>query len=562
MTADSTNRTNPSPDQTQTEVERLRAQVADLERIVRQQQDEIDDLNGQLDAYNTLAHHFPNGIVALFDRDLRYTVFDGQGVSEGGPQPEDMIGKRLRDVFPPDVYERDEPLLRATLAGDETYSEVQYGDRYHEVRTAPVFDANGDITGGLVMTQEITARKRAEIALRERERFIQRVADTVPGLLYVYDVIDERNTYVNRELTRMLGYSAEQVQRMGDQFLISTIHPDDWPRVVVANGRAAALHDGEVTELEYRIRRGDGSWCHLYSWETPFEREPDGTLRSRLGIALDMTERKAAEAELVRYRERLEDLVEQRTAALRAANQHLRVLGRAKDEFVTNVSHELRTPITNLVLRQHVLANRPDEVTQHLPVIRRETARLKHLVENLLILSRLDQDRQQWRPVALDLNRLVRQYVDDRRALAEQQGIQLALQLDAVLPPAHADPDLIEQVLGILLTNALSYTPAGGTVQVRTGTRLVVARGEELVGFSVIDDGPGLAPDDQPHVFERFFRGDAGKQSGLPGTGLGLAIAHEIVTRHNGLIDARNVTEPGTGAEFRVLLPLHGDPHG
>jgi signal transduction histidine kinase len=109
-------------------------------------------------------------------------------------------------------------------------------------------------------------------------------------------------------------------------------------------------------------------------------------------------------------------------------------------------------------------------------------------------------------------------------------------------------------VLSILLVNALTYTPKGGTVTVRVhpGT---TDNGVRWRGFSVIDSGPGIPPDELPQIFERFFRGKAALEAATSGTGLGLSIAQEIVERHQGQIKAENNGPPGTGARFTVLLP-------
>jgi signal transduction histidine kinase len=117
----------------------------------------------------------------------------------------------------------------------------------------------------------------------------------------------------------------------------------------------------------------------------------------------------------------------------------------------------------------------------------------------------------------------------------------------------QADEGLIGQVLSILLTNAFNYTPADG--QVTVSTHSYQSDGKQWAGFRVSDTGPGIAPEDQRHIFERFYRGEAGHASGVPGTGLGLAIAHEIVARHQGRIEVTSDGVPGNGTTFTVWLP-------
>ncbi|MBN1679450.1 MAG: PAS domain-containing protein [Anaerolineae bacterium] len=265
----------------------------------------------------------------------------------------------------------------------------------------------------------------------------------------------------------------------------------------------------------------------------------------------------------VTERQNIEDTLRQRTVEsaatnreLEAANERLRVLSRIKDEFVTNVSHELRTPITNLKLRYHLLTAQPERLNDHLPVIRRETNRLADLIEGLLTLSRLDQDRVPFHRCPVDLNTLVQEYVSDRSALAGERGLSMTLECAPALPVVQADHRLIGQVVSILLTNALNYTPSGGHVSVRTYTQCI--NGQQWAAFCVQDTGPGITPDEQARLFTRFFRGKIGLESGVSGTGLGLAIAHEIVTQHKGRIRAESDGTPGSGAIFHVWLP--GEP--
>ena len=123
-----------------------------------------------------------------------------------------------------------------------------------------------------------------------------------------------------------------------------------------------------------------------------------------------------------------------------------------------------------------------------------------------------------------------------------------------------ADEGLLGQVLGSLLTNALNYSPQGSAITVGTSTRQ--QSGMSWVGISVSDNGDGITPDEMTHLFERFYRGVAGRESGQPGTGLGLSIVHEIVERHGGQVEVESEGLPSKGATFHVWLPVEEDLHG
>lgn len=261
---------------------------------------------------------------------------------------------------------------------------------------------------------------------------------------------------------------------------------------------------------------------------------------------------------LVSQQAELEGRVTERTAELEQANRHLEALSRVKDEFVANVSHELRTPITSIKLHHELLRRDPGRSRVFLERLDRETKRLEQIVEALLQISRLDQRQFDIQPEPCDLNVLVQQMMEDRIALGRQKCLVISVDTGDALPCAQADPAQTGQVLSILLTNALNYTPSGGQVALRTGQREM--GGRRFVGFSVSDTGPGIPPDERARLFERFFRGQAGRNSGVAGTGLGLAIARKIVDLQGGHIEVASDGQSGQGATFRVWLPVANDP--
>lgn len=284
---------------------------------------------------------------------------------------------------------------------------------------------------------------------------------------------------------------------------------------------------------------------------TPNTLEIAREIANQVAIAIQQTRLRT---QIQRHAEELELRVDARTAELTVANQRLQELSRVKDEFVSNVSHELRTPLTNFRLYLQLLERRPENYDRYIDTLSNETERLTSMIDSLLMLSRLDQDRTPFHRAPVDLNALTDAFVSDRIMLAQQRGITLSLTPAPEMPPIEADYNLLSQALGILLTNAIHYTPAGGSVTVGTFTQ---TRAERLcAGFSVQDTGPGIPPDEQPQLFSRFFRGTAGLESGVSGTGLGLAIARTIIDRHHGGIDVQSPGIPGQGATFTVWLPV------
>jgi diguanylate cyclase (GGDEF)-like protein/PAS domain S-box-containing protein len=173
-----------------------------------------------------------------------------------------------------------------------------------------VFDDQDQLIEIHSVGRDITLLKETEQKLRESQRFIERIAETTPSLLYIYDHIEQRNIYANRSVAEMLGYSRSEIQVMGDQLLTIISHPDDFPKVMTAMQQIKAAQDGEVIELEYRVRDAGGEWHWLLSRDIIFNRTEDGQVWQTLGTAQDITDRKNVELEVRRIQRFLTSIIE------------------------------------------------------------------------------------------------------------------------------------------------------------------------------------------------------------------------------------------------------------
>jgi signal transduction histidine kinase len=230
--------------------------------------------------------------------------------------------------------------------------------------------------------------------------------------------------------------------------------------------------------------------------------------------------------------------------------------------FVADASHELRTPLTTIrgfaELYRQGAARDPAELDRLMRRIEDQAARMGLLVEDLLLLARLDQQRPLDRD-PVDLLALAAEAVNDAHAVAPDRQIELVLGTgDGDVGTALVvlgDDQRLRQVLANLVNNALTHTPAGSPVEVRVGTAPLDGRPGAAV--EVVDHGPGLTPEQTERVFERFFRADPARSSAAGGTGLGLSIVAALVAVHGGTVQVDSV--PGRGARFRVVLPLAPD---
>jgi two-component system OmpR family sensor kinase len=227
-------------------------------------------------------------------------------------------------------------------------------------------------------------------------------------------------------------------------------------------------------------------------------------------------------------------------------------------QFVADASHELRTPLTSIrgfaELHRQGAVTDPGELSRLLGRIEDEAKRMGLLVDDLLLLARLDQQRPVERaPVALD--DVAAAAVEAARVAAPERALELEVMVDDDRLVVDGDEARLHQVIANLLDNALAYSPAGTPVTVRVGrTRRHDA---DRASVEVIDQGPGLTPAQAERVFERFYRVDAARSRARGGTGLGLSIVAAIVAAHGGTVEVDSA--PGAGATFRVLLPAAGD---
>ncbi|WP_320067499.1 sensor histidine kinase [Micromonospora sp. RTGN7] len=245
-------------------------------------------------------------------------------------------------------------------------------------------------------------------------------------------------------------------------------------------------------------------------------------------------------------------------AAAQASETRARRSEERMRQFVADASHELRTPLTTIrgfaELYRQGAARAPEETAGLLRRIEDEAARMGLLVEDLLLLARLDRERPlSLAPVELPL--LAGDAMQAARVVAPDRRIELEVEPGSGQLVVLGDDARLRQVIGNLMTNALTHTPPDASVTLRLRTEP-----GNLAVVEVADTGPGLSPEQAERVFERFYRTDAARSrraGGVTGTGLGLAIVAALVAAHHGSVEA--VETPSGGATFRVRLPLLPD---
>ena len=383
----------------------------------------------------------------------------------------------------------------------------------------------------LGMAYDITERKQAEAELRASEARLREsearfgaAFQASPAFLGVFRMSDEKYVLVNDAYVNWLGYSRQDI--LGRTCVELGLWEDGEERDLVLKDMRAL---GSIRQRECRWKNRAGErFTILLSAETIKLNDAPHVL----SMALDITQRKSAEEELVKTLE------------------HEKELSQLKSNFVSMVSHEFSTPLgiiqsSSELLRDFYQKMQPDERNEQLESITRNTRRMAGMMEEVLVLSRLDAGKLEFQPAALDLNLFCRRVVDEILSATNRRCV-IALSLDSIPPTAQADERLLGHIFTNLLSNAAKYSEPKATVHFE-----VKRDGPEVVCV-VRDQGIGISEDDQQKLFQAFHRG--GNVGSRPGTGLGLLLVKRCTELHRGRV--RVESQVGRGTTVSVRLPV------
>jgi signal transduction histidine kinase len=251
---------------------------------------------------------------------------------------------------------------------------------------------------------------------------------------------------------------------------------------------------------------------------------------------------------------------------LKARDAESAELENSRREFIANVSHELRTPLTSIIGAAEIIADdRIDEEAKlrFLNMILSEGGRMTRIVQDLLIISRLDNRKMMWEFTPVNPGDMAKNIYETMRGEAEKNEQTMTLSINGGIPVISADKTRIEQVLVNIISNAIKYTPKGGKIDFSLSRHKIKDEGgADIPGvkFVVRDNGFGIPEEDLPRIFERFYRVEKARSTEAGGTGLGLSIAKEIVTAHKGQITVDNASGGSrNGTVVTIILPQDAD---
>ena len=238
----------------------------------------------------------------------------------------EMMNRNLQEFLPESVADLVLDAIQQVLKTQSSIN-VEYsfsaGERevWHDAKVSPLSPESV-----IIVARDISDRKLAESALRSSQHFIQAIADANPNLLYVYDLIEQRNIYSNRQISTMLGYTAQEIQDLGTAMMPTLLNPEDLPAFLENVKKVERAKDGDVIECQYRMKHKNGEWRWMHSWDTVFLRQTDGKPQQIFGTANDFTDRKLAADKLLESQQRISFLLQQTPIAIIELNLNLEII--------------------------------------------------------------------------------------------------------------------------------------------------------------------------------------------------------------------------------------------
>lgn len=371
---------------------------------------------------------------------------------------------------------------------------------------------------------DITERQRTLAALAESEARFSAAFQASPAFLGVLRMSDEKYVLVNDAYVNWLGYLREEILGRNCIELGLWEHPDERDSVLEDMRNFGSIRQ---RECRWKNRRGEAFTILLSAETIKLNHTPH-----MLSMAMDITQRKRAEEELMKTLEREKEL------------------SRLKSNFVSMVSHEFRTPLGIIQSSAELLGDFHDKMPavereEQLKSITRNTRRMAGMMEDVLVLSRLDAGKLEFQPTALDLNGFCRRVVDEVLSATSRRCF-IDLSLGTALPEAKADEGLLGHIFTNLLSNAVKYSEAGEAVH------FAVARDGRDVVCTVQDHGIGISEADQQQMFNAFHRGS--NVGNRPGTGLGLLLVKRCTELHGGQVRVESKVGGGTTVTVKLAV--------
>jgi PAS domain S-box-containing protein len=395
---------------------------------------------------------------------------------------------------------------------------------------------------------DITERKLVEQDLAASQERLE-IAQSAAGVGFWEIDLDSGRTWWSSETEKLYGLPPSSFAGTQEAWL-DCIQPDDAAQLREQFSRQR--ESNAAFEIEYRICRPDGEVRWLSSRGRVVSQS--GKAVRMLGVSFDITERKAANEELARYRNHLEEVVAARTREVAEARDAAEEANQAKSSFLANMSHEIRTPMNAIIGLTHILRRSATDRTQaeQLDKVSGAAQHLLGIINDILDFSKIEAGKMKLELGNFEVDRLVGNACSLIAERAQIKGLEVVSDIATLPPMLHGDAMRIGQILVNFLSNAVKFTEQGSVIL--RGS--VISEGEDQVvaRFAVHDTGIGMTPEETERLFQAFEQADISTTRRFGGTGLGLAISRRLVELMDGRIGVDST--PGKGSTFWIELPL------
>lgn len=464
-------------------------------------------------------------LIGYVDTEMRYQFANEAYRAWTGYSPDQLKGMKIEDAVGVTAFETVRPYMERALAGQHaifslavTYDE--FGERYIEGHNIPDFGENGEVRGVFVFVQDVTERKRTEVALKTSEAHLRLITDTMPALIAHIDK-DLHYLFANRTYEEWTG-----IQR-GE--LVGRHVEDVLGRPVYLRHREMMMKalTGEPVSFEATGDFQHAGRRHVAAEYIP-DIGPDGEVRGFFVMGVDMTERKENELALERAKEDAEQ-----------AN-------RAKSRFLAAANHDLRQPLHALGMQLDLLEEAPPEAIPAAgQTMRDNLAVMSSVLNALLDIGNLEADQVPCSIETFPVFRILDNMKKHHGLQAERKG--LLLEVPPVDHHVRSDPALLERIIDNFVSNAIRYTETGKVA-------IACEDNGSFLSIEVRDTGIGIAVEEQATIFEEYYQLDNPERDRSRGLGMGLAIVHRIARLLGHEIYVNSAK--GRGSTFGIHIPL------
>jgi PAS domain S-box-containing protein len=455
-----------------------------------------------------------------------------------------VIGKSVFDFFPPEVSKsRKESFERVIASGKkEIVRDIGKGG-YFETTISPCYDKNSEVTKIVIISRNIADRYKAQQDLLESEKKYRLLAENSEDVIWTFDVIAMKFSYISPSITKLRGYTVEEAMAgLPEDALVSPYKDNLYEKIKL---RIEAFEKGEQSLLvhTYQVEQPckDGSFKPV-EIVSKFITDENGKVIEILGVSRDISQRREIECKLKKALEQAEES------------------DRLKSAFLANMSHEIRTPMNGIIGFADLLNNpnlEPEKLTKYAEIININGKHLLSIINDIIDISKIEAGQVFINETAIDINSLFEElnaFFSTIKFRKPEVKINFESKLNINDSLIYADEVKLKQILTNLISNALKFTKEGN---VDVSCKAVQQNGDSFLLFVVADTGIGISKTNQTIIFERFRQVDITTERRYGGTGLGLPISKAYVDLMGGKIWVDS--DIAKGSRFYFTIPFKRD---